>query len=116
MAQVAASVEEIPVSSVQLTVRALADADVSLENPFPGLSAGQGQGKAPCPQPQDQEAEDTKPPLAAPKVLALLWPALLCVFVDYLGLAIAIPILPFFTLELPWNELTTVCPSCPQVT
>jgi len=44
---------------------------------------------------------------------SVLWVAYLCVFVDFLGLAISIPILPYFTLELPWDS-NTVCPSCPQ--
>jgi MFS family permease len=33
--------------------------------------------------------------------------------VDFLGLAISIPILPYFTLELAWDE-GTECPNCPQ--
>lgn len=51
----------------------------------------------------------TKPPSA----VALLWPALLCLFIDYLGVAIAIPVLPYFVLEIPWDT-STVCPQCPQ--
>ena len=43
----------------------------------------------------------------------ILWPAILCVFIDFLGLAIAIPILPYFILELGW-ERTTECPTCPN--
>merc|ERR1712216_479830 len=46
--------------------------------------------------------------------LSILWPAYLCVFVDFLGLGISIPVLPFFTLELGWDS-HAVCPStCPE--
>lgn len=49
-----------------------------------------------------------------PSVFGILGVAFLCVFVDFLGLSISIPILPFYILELPWDEKTT-CPSfCPQ--
>jgi len=52
---------------------------------------------------------------ATPEVtpFSVLWVAYLCVFVDFLGLAISIPILPYFTLELPWDS-NFICPSCPQ--
>ena len=48
-----------------------------------------------------------------PNVLKVLWPAYLCAFVDFLGAGIGIPILPYYTLELPWEE-GTQCPTCPQ--
>ena len=41
-----------------------------------------------------------------------LWPAYMCGFVDFLGLAIAIPILPYYILELSWDG--SECPQCPN--
>ena len=48
-----------------------------------------------------------------PNIFKLLWPAYMCAFVDFLGAGIAIPILPYYMLELPWEE-GTKCPTCPQ--
>jgi len=56
---------------------------------------------------------DAAMPGDAASPLSVLWIGYLCVFVDFLGVAISIPILPYFTLELPWDS-GTVCPSCPQ--
>lgn len=61
----------------------------------------------------DKEVQDESATKAAPAVFSVLWVAYLCLFVDFLGLATSIPILPYFTLELPWDS-DTVCPSCPQ--
>ena len=46
----------------------------------------------------------------APHAPQLMWPAYLCAFVDYLGLSISIPILPYFVLELGWDSV-----GCPEV-
>jgi MFS family permease len=56
---------------------------------------------------------DAAMPGDAASPLSVLWIGYLCVFVDFLGIAISIPILPYFTLELPWDS-DTACPSCPQ--
>ena len=58
-----------------------------------------------------EEETDTEEPPISPFVV--LWPAYLCAFVDFLGAGIAIPILPYFVLELGW-ETDAVCPTCPQ--
>ena len=62
----------------------------------------------------DNEDQD----IPAPNPFLVLWPAYLCAFVDFMGAGIAIPILPYFVLELPWTTSgpTTFssCPSCPQ--
>ena len=55
----------------------------------------------------EQDAE------ALPNPFAVLWPAYLCSFIDFLGIGIAIPILPYYVLEMPWEE-GHKCPVCPQ--
>jgi len=59
------------------------------------------------------KAKDGVDAADVPSIFSVLWVALLCVFVDFLGLAISIPLLPYYTLELPWDA-STQCPSCPQ--
>lgn len=59
------------------------------------------------------ELSDTIPKATFGQYFSVLWPAVLCVFVDFLGLAIAIPILPYFILELSW-DLGVKCPTCPS--
>jgi MFS family permease len=58
-----------------------------------------------------QNNDTTKDAAVSP--FAILWPAYLCAFVDFLGAGIAIPILPYYVLELGW-ETSALCPSCPQ--
>jgi len=60
------------------------------------------------------KADDTAKPAKTPSIMGILWVAFLCSFVDFLGMSISIPILPYYTLELAWDESTTICPSCPQ--
>ena len=48
--------------------------------------------------PTDDEKKNGK----VPSPWSVLWPAYLCSFVDFLGFGVAIPILPFFTMELGW--------------
>ena len=59
------------------------------------------------------ELSDAIPKATFKEYFSVLWPAILCVFVDFLGLAIAIPILPYFILELSW-DLGGECPTCPS--
>ena len=58
------------------------------------------------------ELPPAKTKLSFKDYMSVLWPAYLCGFVDFLGLAIAIPILPYYALELSWNG--EVCPTCPN--
>lgn len=54
---------------------------------------------------------DTQKPTRS--VMSFLWPAYLCLFIDSLGLGVAIPILPYLALEMSWTD-DGVCPSvCP---
>ena len=64
---------------------------------------------------QGDELTAVAPPISEPppNPFAILWPAYLCSFIDFLGIGIAIPILPYYILELPWIE-GTECPVCPQ--
>ena len=60
---------------------------------------------------EDGDGSNADTPPVSP--FAVLWPAYLCAFVDFLGAGIAIPILPYYVLELGWDS-NAVCPSCPQ--
>ena len=62
---------------------------------------------------EEEETSTSSSSSSPPNVLKVLWPAYLCAFVDFLGAGIGIPILPYYTLELPWEE-GTQCPTCPQ--
>ena len=58
---------------------------------------------------------DEKKNEKVPSPWSVLWPAYLCSFVDFLGFGVAIPILPFFTMELGWITNDPKCPkACPE--
>lgn len=67
-----------------------------------------------APNPNDDSSSDNDDGNLKPNPFRILWPAYLCCFIDFLGAGIAIPILPYFALELAWDSNTT-CPTCPQV-
>ena len=65
------------------------------------------------PKIEESESNEKKKEDGQPNIFKLLWPAYMCAFVDFLGAGIAIPILPYYMLELPWED-GTACPTCPQ--
>lgn len=76
----------------ELTVEVLPEADALLD------------------EKREEEPEEAK----APSAMSLLWPAYLCILIDFMGLGISIPILPYFTLQLGWTE-SDICPEvCPE--